>query len=159
MFVYYFAPLELGPFWRVEWAFVDVLDELPEAADFAYRRGEEIRVRLTLDSSFVAKEVWLEVGEPVRGDDQTTVSITWEATGTPGLFPRMEADLLVTSLGPEVTHLAFRGSYRPPMGPVGAALDRVLLHRVAELSVKTFVDRLASLLSERIAEVGTRRPE
>lgn len=155
MFVYYFVPLDLGPFWRVEWAFVEVLDTLPEAADFAYRRGEEVRVRLSVDGGPAAKEVRLAVGEPFRGDDQTAAPITWEATGTPGLFPRMEADLLVTSLGPDLTHLALRGSYKPPLGPVGAALDRMILHRVAELSVKVFVDRLATLLSERMAEIGT----
>lgn len=150
MFIYYFTPIEPGPFPQVERALLEVLDGLPRAADVAYRKGEELRSRLRLNGSLVAKTVGLEVGAPIRGASQTTVPLTWEATGTPGLFPRMEADLLVSAMGEDVTHLALRGTYRPPLGQVGEVLDRALLHRVAELSVKTFVDRVAEAVAERI---------
>lgn len=150
MFLYVFAPIE-GPFAEVERALLDLLNRLPEEADIAYRKGEEMRSRLSLDGSFVAKAVRLEMREPMRGPTETSVSLTWEATGTPGLFPRMEGDLVVSSLGEDITHLALRGTYRPPLGRVGQALDRALLHRVAEVCVKRFIDALAAAVAERMA--------
>lgn len=151
MFIYYFVPMEPGPFREAERALLEVLDALPEEANVAYRKGEELRSRLRLDGAPVAKTVRLEVGEPMRGQSETTIPLIWEATGTPGLFPRMEADLVLSALGEEVTHLALRGTYRPPLGRIGEMLDRALLHRVAELSVKRFVDRVAAAIVERMA--------
>jgi hypothetical protein len=34
------------------------------------------------------------------------------------------------------------------MGPLGRAVDRALLHRVAEATLKDFLDRVAAILSE-----------
>ena len=59
----------------------------------------------------------------------------------------MLADLIVAPLGSTRAQLTFRGSYDPPLGPVGEVLDRALLHRVAESSVKAFMDRIANALS------------
>lgn len=60
----------------------------------------------------------------------------------------MDADLLLAPLGTQLTQLALRGSYRPPLGALGRAADRALLHRIAEASVKGFVDRIARALEE-----------
>lgn len=149
MFVYYFVAVD-APFGQVERAVLDLLGGLPEAAEIAYRKGEELRSRLPTDGHAVAKTVRLRVGGTLRSEAETVIPLTWEATGTPGLFPRMEADLVVTALGAHLTHLALRGSYRPPLGGVGRALDRALLHRVAEMCVKGFVDRLAAAAEERL---------
>ncbi len=59
-------------------------------------------------------------------------------------------------MGPGLTHLAFRGSYEPPLGAVGRFMDRALLHRVAELTVKNLVDRLAAAIVERVSEGAAR---
>jgi hypothetical protein len=149
MFTYYFVEAP-GRFEEVEPALLEILDGLPEAADVAYRRGEELRSRIGPGRGPVAKAVRLDVGRAHRGDGALRIPLTWEATGTPGLFPRMEADLVLAAVGPERAHLEFRGSYRPPLGPVGRVLDRALLHRLAEASVKGFVDRLAAALEERM---------
>lgn len=146
MFVYYFVPLARARFDGAKRALLATLEDLPAAADVAYRQGEEIRARL--GGGGLAKTVRLELGAPLDGEGQVTVPLLWEATGTPGLFPKMEADLTLTAVGPERCHLAFRGSYRPPLGPVGRALDQGLLHRIAESSVKGFVDRLATAIVE-----------
>ena len=50
---------------------------------------------------------------------------------------------IVATVGPELSQIAMRGTYSPPLGPLGRALDRAVLHRVAEASVKGFVDRVA----------------
>ena len=151
MFAYYFVEAP-GGFEEVEPALLEILDGLSEAADVAYRHGEELRSRIGPRGGPIAKTVRLEVGRPHRHDGQLRIPLTWEATGTPGLFPRMDADLLLAAVGPERAHLEFRGSYQPALGPVGWVIDRALLHRVAEASVKGFVDRLAAALEQRVRE-------
>lgn len=150
MFVYYFVQLTRSRE-EVDRALLDGLDGLAALADVAYRRGEELRARIGLGRGPLAKEVRLDVRNPRRTEAETTVPMTWEATGPSGLFPSMEADLVVAGLGPDLTQLALRGSYRPPLGAVGQALNRAMLHRVAEASVKAFVDRLAEAVEARIA--------
>ena len=58
----------------------------------------------------------------------------------------MDAELELASLGPQLTQLSISGRYQPPMGLVGRTIDKALLSRVAEATIKDFVDRLASAL-------------
>jgi hypothetical protein len=146
VFIYYFVHLNRS-FDEARGNLLEVLRGLDGMAAAAYREGEEIRARIGVgESPAVAKTVRLEVGEPVGEDETMLLPVVWEATGTPGLFPRMEAEVVLAALGPALTQLSLRGSYRPPLGPIGRVLDRALLHRVAEASVKGFVDRIARVL-------------
>ncbi|MGZ8756068.1 MAG: hypothetical protein ACXW15_12870 [Acidimicrobiia bacterium] len=144
MFIYYFAQLR-RPFEKVEDRVCRLLRDLTGWADAAYRDGEEIRARVGVGGKrgVIAKTVTLDVGRPVRTPHQTMFPLSWRATGAPGLFPQMNADLTVARLGPDMTQIGFSGSYEPPGGPVGQAIDGALLHRIAESSVKGFVDRIA----------------
>jgi len=46
--------------------------------------------------------------------------------------------------------------YQPPLGVVGRTIDRVLLHRVAEATVKDFLDRVgAAIALSRPGGAGT----
>ena len=45
--------------------------------------------------------------------------------------------------------LSVSARYRTPMGAVGRMLDRALLHRVAEATVKDFLDRVGERLRSR----------
>lgn len=147
MFVYYFVHVR-RPFNQVETSLLAHLNHLGPFADAAYREGEDLRdkVGLSRDHPVVAKTVQLLSGTPLRGAQQTTIPFAWEATGTPGLFPKLDADLIVAAVGPELSQIAMRGTYAPPLGPLGRALDRAVLHRVAEASVKSFIDRVAHLV-------------
>jgi len=147
MFVYYFVHVN-RPFGEVESALVAELNNLGPFADAAYREGEDLRDQVGLghDHPLMAKAVQFVSGIPLRGAQQTTVPFAWEATGTPGLFPKLDADLIVAGVGPELSQISMRGTYAPPLGPLGRALDRAVLHRVAEASVKSFVDRIAHLV-------------
>jgi hypothetical protein len=40
--------------------------------------------------------------------------------------------------------LRIAGSYRPPLGALGTALDAAILHRVARATVRAFLDRIAA---------------
>jgi hypothetical protein len=78
--------------------------------------------------------------------------MTWRATRPEGLFPQLDADIEVASLGAGRTHLSISARYRPPMGVVGRMLDRALLHRVAEATIKDFLDRVGEQV--RIGELA-----
>jgi hypothetical protein len=98
----------------------------------------------------IEKRVLVTAGKPVRMPSRTVVPLTWEATGPGTLFPRMDADLELASLGPHRTQLSISATYAPPLGPLGQLIDRALLHRLAEATVKDFLDRAGSTL-ERLA--------
>ena len=111
--------------------------------------GEALRLRVGPANSLamLGKTVSVEVGEPITRGDVTVVPLTWRATGTPGLFPALTADLEVAAMDEGLTQLTLRGHYDPPFGSVGQRLDRILLHRVAEASVRAFLHKLAAGLA------------
>lgn len=151
MFVQYFG-LVARPFADVSHDLMAMGSGLTRSATLAYRNGEALMATLS-GPGVVAKMVALEMGEPIRSADSTSVPLSWWATGTPGLFPTMDAELSVAAMGPELTQVSFQGTYKPPLGIVGQVLNRTLLHRFAESSVKDFVDRVIAELDEGGAEV------
>ncbi len=144
MFVQYYGMVP-RPFSAVEADLLALGDSLAVSADSAYRLGEGLLVRI--GGGGVAKTVLLDLGTPLRGSSATTLPLEWWATGTPGLFPRMEAQLTVADMGKFLTQVRFEGNYQPPLGSVGRILDRALLSRLAEASVKDFVDRVIGILT------------
>lgn len=115
-------------------------------AEGAYRMGERLAVG---PSKVLAAPVSLEVGDPVHGSDSVRFPVRWEVPGAEWLFPHMEAELVLSELTPEITHIVLRGSYRPPLEEVGAALDRLAFHRIAEATVRHFLERLAGGVLEK----------
>ena len=75
--------------------------------------------------------------------------LRWTPTDAPGLFPALEADLEVAPLPPDRTQLAMSARYVPPLGPLGKAIDRAILYRVAEATLKDFLDRVGEALAAR----------
>jgi hypothetical protein len=144
MLVQYYGIVE-RPFADVETHLLGLGDALAGPADSAYRHGEGLLVKI--GGAGVAKTVLLDLGTPLRGVGSTSVPLEWWATGTPGLFPRMEAELTVADMGGDLTQVRFQGSYQPPLGSVGRILDRAVLGRLAEASVKDFVDRVIAILA------------
>jgi hypothetical protein len=95
----------------------------------------------------------------VRRDGTTTVWLRWEATGPAGgLFPVLDADLLLRPVGLEKTCMTLNGCYRPPLGRLGAGLDRAVLHRVATATVRALLRGIADALAEPV-HVPARRQE
>jgi hypothetical protein len=130
-----------------------VLTDDPQAllqpiARRAAERGDQLLADVGFgDTVRVERAVALHLHAPVRTSSKTLLPISWRATGsTAGLFPAMEADLEVASLGPSATQLAISARYSPPLGIVGRMLDRAVLHRVAEATIKDFLDHLGSIL-------------
>ncbi len=142
MFVRYFLELPLSQS-VVEQA---LLDEpggwIPGLVEDVEQRGEALlgEVGLTTGGR-LQRRVVIELRDPIRVPSRTVLPMTWRAASKQSLFPVFEADVEVAELGPHRTQLAISARYRPPLGAVGAAIDRALLHRVAEAMVKEFLDR------------------
>jgi hypothetical protein len=95
----------------------------------------------------LAKAVRVTTGEPRLHGDTVVVPVRWEATGPTGLFPRLDADLELSTLGPARCRLGLNGRYVVPFGSLGKAADRLMLHRVAEGTFRRFLTGLASRLT------------
>ncbi len=83
-------------------------------------------------------------GSRFTQDTKTVVPLRWTAVGigATGLFPELEADLEIAPLAQGRSQLAMSARYVPPLGVVGRALDRAVLFRVAEATIKNFLDRV-----------------
>jgi hypothetical protein len=148
MLVYYFGHVE-GTLAEVAILIGDSQSDLSAWAQLAVRHGEELRTRIVPGPFMPAKDVHIEVGRAERRLGSVVIPIKWKATGAHAIFPEMNADLVLQPIGHMNVQVVFRGSYDPPFGGIGRLLDRALLHRLAEASVKSFVDQLCIAVNER----------
>jgi len=125
---------------------------IPGIASFADDRGQHLlgEVGFLVEGHRVSKNVEIEVGTPVANAGKTWIPIAWRATGPTGLFPVLDAELEFASLGSELTQLSLSGRYQPPLGLPGRTIDKALLSRVAEATIKDFVDRLARAIEAAV---------
>lgn len=120
--------------------------DLEQWADIAYREGEDLRSRVgPIDG--LAKSISLEIGLGEIHRSGLVYPIKWTASGASALFPELNADLALSQMGPHMTSLSLDGTYEPPLGVVGRVVDRVVLGRVADATVRNWMDRLADALS------------
>src|SRR5215204_7219527 len=148
MFVRYYLELPL-PAREVEHVMLDAsADWLSMIAGQAQRRGDHLLTEVGVGplGPRLGRRVAVEIGQPVRFPSMTSLPLTWEPVGLEGVLPRLDADIELGSLGEDRTQLAISARYRPPLGAVGRTVDRVLLHRVAEATLKDFLDRLAQAI-------------
>jgi hypothetical protein len=154
MFVRYYLELPL-PHQRVEQALLGSPPEWVAAlAGQAQQRGDGLLAEVGVGplGGRLGRRVAVRLGEPVRFPSMTSLPLTWEPLGLEGLLPRLEADIEIGPLGEDRTQLAVSALYRPPLGAVGRAADRALLHRVAEATLKDFLDRVGeAIMNQAVA--------
>ena len=128
---------------------------LPNLAETADMSGQRLltEVGFPLDGHRIVKRISIALGDPIRSPARSWIPISWEACGPRGLFPVLDGELELATLGAERTQLAFSARYRPPLGLIGRTVDRALLSRVAEATIKDFVDRIAARLDAQMARV------
>jgi hypothetical protein len=118
-------------------------DLLSSASEDAYGAGITSLARV--GALGLSKVVRVHVRELAETDGQAGLAIRWEASGpVGGLFPALDADITLVPAANQTTLLALAGVYRPPLGPLGIALDRAALHRVAAATIRSFLGRLAA---------------
>jgi hypothetical protein len=128
---------------------------LTEASAAAYDGALTGLLRVGPPGLAAAKLVRVSLLDPVYRGDVMTVGLRWEATGAAGsLFPVLDANISIfpgqhegTAGGNQSARLALTGSYRPPLGHLGAALDQVVLHRVATATILALLQDVAAALA------------
>ena len=122
-------------------------DTLASASEAAYGEGvtELIKVGPLGSLPGTSKMVKVRFRNLVERADYAGLAVRWEATGPGGgLFPALDADILVAPTGERSSKLRVTGAYRPPLGALGSALDTAILHRVARATIRAFLSRLAA---------------
>jgi len=112
-----------------------------------------------VDAPGFSKLVRVQVRELPWTDVSAGLAVRWEATGPAGgLFPVLDADIRLAPVGAHATVLTIAGAYRPPLGSVGKALDRALLHRVASATIREFVAQAAARITGRLGAAEAAAP-
>jgi hypothetical protein len=122
-------------------------DTLANASEAAYSQGvtELMKVGPLGPVPGTSKMVEVRFRNLVEHADYAGLAVRWEATGPGGgLFPALDADILITPSGERSSKLRLTGAYRPPLGALGSALDTAILHRVARATIRAFLNRLAA---------------
>jgi hypothetical protein len=119
------------------------LDGLEEVSEGAFDEGRELLMQAGVAG--VSKSVVVQVLAAYLLDDTLVIPLRWVAAGPSGsLFPQLDANLEISPASDTQSVLRLAGAYRPPLGGVGAGLDRLLLHRVADATARRLVRELAA---------------
>jgi hypothetical protein len=110
---------------------------------------DEVRVEFGRGSS-MGRTVDLELGSFEHGSEIARLPLRWLAKEHTNLFPTMVGELRLSDVGSAETELRLVGEYEPPLGALGAVADRMAGHRVAERSVRDFLEGVAHRLRERL---------
>lgn len=121
--------------------------------DTVYRKGEDLRSKVGPEQP-LAKEVVLSLGHPRISHSGLAVPINWRATGARSLFPRLSGELEASRTSVDTSRLRIRASYDPPFGWIGDVVDRLLLERVARITVTDWLERVAESLESHLDKTG-----
>ena len=86
----------------------------------------------------------LEIGEPTQLGVTSIVPLSWRASGPDGAYVALDADLEVASLGAGAAQLGISARYLAPVDETVGTFDARLLHRLIEIVIKAFLDRVAA---------------
>jgi hypothetical protein len=134
------------------------LDLLHRATTRAAARSNDLAGRLNVDLGGIelGVEVALEVqsvtdGEAAGGlSPVTRVAIGWQAARAPSFFPLMSGHLSAWPLTTSETQIELEGSYTPPLGALGVAIDAAVGRRVADAAVRRFVEDVVERIRDEL---------
>ena len=88
----------------------------------------------------------------VTHEDSALWALRWEVTGKTGaLFPVLDADITLARAGEQAAVLTVSGAYRPPLGNLGAGVDRAIMHRIAEATIRAFTNHIGAAIAHPAA--------
>jgi hypothetical protein len=125
-------------------------DWLAPLASAAAQDGESLRMRIgpSWAAGLVTREVEVLLGPPRARDDTIFRSLAWRASGLKSLFPLLDGEIELAPIGLDSCRVSVSVVYTPPLGGLGARIDRALLHRVAASTVRSFISRVATNFQE-----------
>jgi hypothetical protein len=123
---------------------------IAENAGAAYRHGERLSLRLTplIGIPRLGKSIDVDLAEPYEREDRLVIPMHWWAPGATRLFPHLDGDLEFAPLGAKTSQITLMGSYDPPLGFIGRRADVLLLHHIAEASIRSFLIRVSRNLEK-----------
>jgi hypothetical protein len=129
---------------------------LPELMRGSMEHGYSTTTQLGV--GLLSKRVHAHLGDPLVTGRRLVVPIRVMATGPHGLFPQLDANIEILAVDSGSIELRLVGTYRPPFVRTGEALDRMVLHRVAEATIKNLMNELVSRLDHPtfLKSVGAR---
>lgn len=117
-----------------------------------------VRVRATLLHHEVAKQIRAHIGAPVDVDSRTRVPLSWEAEPARTAFPRFDGALELEPVSSFAALVTITGSYDPPPGVMGVAIDDPVLRDLAQATAQWLVRSLAHELANAGARTRTPAP-
>jgi hypothetical protein len=137
----------------------DALLVFQAATKAAGARAQSVAAELHVDIGGIGVQADIKINvtsvEEKAGDalstPSTRLSLEWEAATMPQLFPLMKGELRIYPLTATETQLDFSGLYEPPFGTLGKAMNAMVGHRIAEVSVHRFVSDVAGYLRHALA--------
>ena len=132
----------------------NALEIFRDATKVAASRARNVasELRMNIGGIEVGTEIAISVNKieelpgKLKSPPSTLLELEWEAAKMPRLFPLMSCQLRVYRLTATETQLDLSGSYDPPLGPLGDAMNVVVGHRVADASVHRFLRDVAAHL-------------
>jgi hypothetical protein len=124
------------------------------AGERAHKLASALRVQvagLEIRKKIVIEVVGFCESEGSGYRHEARIKLRWHAAEGAGLFPTMNAELAAYPLSSTETQLDLTGSYEPPLGLVGVAIDALVGHRLAEASVHQFLVDVAEQLRRDLA--------
>jgi hypothetical protein len=136
----------------------NALSVFQSATKAAASRAQSVAAELHIDLGGVGvkTDITISVKSIEEATDATSSPVTrlvleWEAATMPRLFPLMKGELAIYPLTSTETQLDFLGTYEPPFGALGMAVNAVAGHRIAEVSVHRFIGDVAAYLRRALA--------
>ena len=136
----------------------DALAVFQSATKAAASRARSVASELRVDIGGIGVEADIiisvkkieEKGSDAMAGPVTRLQLEWQAAKMPSLFALMKAELSIYSLTRTETQLDFSGLYEPPLGTVGKAVNAIVGHRIAEVSVHHFIGDVAAYLRQAL---------
>lgn len=137
----------------------DALAVFQSATKAAASRARSIASELRVDIGGIGVEADIKISvenieekaPEAMSAPASRLQLQWEAANMPRFFPLMKAELSVYPLTATETQLDFSGVYEPPLGALGKAVNAIVGHRIAEVSVHRFVSEVAEYLRQSLA--------
>lgn len=140
--------------------FVDVVCAFPEArrqfcsggawlAPLATRAAGDAELHLRVgpgEGDRGRMDVRVRLGECSQRGEVSVVPIRWEAARLTSFFPVLDGNIELVDLGGGRCRLGLLATYRPPLDGIGRLVDRAVLHRVAQSTVRSFLTDVAHSL-------------
>jgi hypothetical protein len=116
------------------------------AAGYAYGQGIAGLAEEAGPAAGMFRLAGVQAGEIAETPDGARLGLRWEATGPDGvLFPALDANLTLSPAGEATAVLTLAGVYRLP-AQAAAGVDPALARRVAAVTIRAFIARLACAL-------------